>query len=98
MREPTLITILDQEAIRRALTRIAHEILERNGGTDDLMLVGIRTRGVPLARRVADLVKQFEGAEVPVYELDAGPYRDDRDERGQESGAGGPGPRIVVAG
>lgn len=77
------ITILDQEAIRRALTRIAHEILERNGGTEGLMLLGVRTRGVPLAHRIADLIKQFEGDEVPVYELDAGPYRDDRGVRGQ---------------
>lgn len=84
-----MITILDQEAIRRALTRIAHEILERNGGTDALMLVGVRTRGVPLARRIADLIKQFEGDEVPVYELDTGPYRDDKANTDRGSGIGG---------
>jgi pyrimidine operon attenuation protein / uracil phosphoribosyltransferase len=88
------ITILDEDAIRRALTRIAHEILERNGGTDGLMLVGVRTRGVPLARRIADLIKQFEGDEVAVYELDAAPYRDDR--RGQGSGARGQGSVMSV--
>src|SRR4051812_14527011 len=73
------ITILDKDGMRRALTRIAHEILERNGGTEGLLLMGVRTRGLPLAMRIADLIRQFEGAEVPVYQLDVTPYRDDRD-------------------
>ncbi|NLJ75409.1 MAG: bifunctional pyr operon transcriptional regulator/uracil phosphoribosyltransferase PyrR [Firmicutes bacterium] len=69
--------ILDGEQIRRALTRIAHEIIERNRGTDKLMLVGIRTRGVPLANRLASLIKEIEGTELPVGELDISLYRDD---------------------
>jgi len=72
------ISILDNESMRRALTRIAHEILERNGGTEDLLLVGVQTRGVPLAERIAALIGQFERADVPVHPLDVTPYRDDR--------------------
>src|SRR5436305_10887854 len=83
------VSLLDAEAMRRALTRIAHEILERNGGTEGLILVGVRTRGRPIAQRIADLIKQFEGNDVPVTELDVTPYRDDR--RGQEPGVRGQG-------
>jgi pyrimidine operon attenuation protein/uracil phosphoribosyltransferase len=74
--------ILDEEGIRRALTRIAHEILERNQGPADLILVGLRRRGVPLANRLAALIRQFEGAEVPLGELDITMYRDDLELRG----------------
>lgn len=63
--------------IRRAVRRIAHEIIERNKGVQDVVLVGMRTRGVPLARRLADAIRQFEGVEVPVGALDVGLYRDD---------------------
>jgi len=69
--------ILDADELRRALTRIAHEIVERNGGTDDLVLVGIRSRGVPLARRLAGLIEQHEGVSLPVGALDITFYRDD---------------------
>ena len=69
--------ILDADELRRALTRMAHEIVERNGGTDDLVLVGVRSRGVPLARRLAGLIEQHEGASVPVGALDITFYRDD---------------------
>ena len=69
--------ILSEEDIRRALVRIAHEVLERNRGARDVVLVGIHTRGVPLARRLARWIKEFEGQEVPVGELDIGLYRDD---------------------
>lgn len=69
--------ILDQEQIRRALTRISHEIVESNRGTDRLVLVGIHTRGVPLAQRLAEMIKEFEGVEVPVGMLDISLYRDD---------------------
>jgi pyrimidine operon attenuation protein/uracil phosphoribosyltransferase len=62
--------ILDADDVRRALTRIAHEIVERNGGTHDLVLVGLRTRGVPLARRLAGLIEQHEGVSLPVGSLD----------------------------
>ncbi len=70
-------TILSADEIRRALTRIAHEILERNGGADNVLLMGIHTRGVPLAQRLSLLIKEFEGQEVPVGELDIALYRDD---------------------
>lgn len=69
--------ILDSTQIRRALTRISHEIVERNRGTEDLLLVGIRTRGVPLAQRLAQMIAEFEDAEVPVGVLDISLYRDD---------------------
>ncbi len=69
--------ILDADDLRRALIRIAHEIVERNGGTDDLVLVGLRTRGVPLAHRLAALIEQHEGASLPVGSLDITYYRDD---------------------
>ena len=71
--------LLDETAIRRALTRIAHEILERNKGVEGLVLVGIRTRGIYLAERVAERIKEIEAANVPVLEIDITPYRDDRD-------------------
>jgi pyrimidine operon attenuation protein/uracil phosphoribosyltransferase len=63
--------------MRRALTRIAHEIVEHNKGTDDLVLVGIRTRGAPLADRLATTIASFEGADVPSGALDVTLYRDD---------------------
>ncbi len=69
--------VLTGEDVRRALSRMAHEILERNGGVQSLMLVGMRTRGVPLARRLVENIRQFEGEEVPVGALDIGLYRDD---------------------
>ncbi|MFX4261460.1 bifunctional pyr operon transcriptional regulator/uracil phosphoribosyltransferase PyrR [Pelotomaculum propionicicum] len=69
--------ILDQEGIRRSLTRIAHEIIERNKGTADLALVGIRRRGVPLAERLAERIMDIEGRSVPVGILDITLYRDD---------------------
>ena len=69
--------ILNEDEIRRALTRIAHEVLERNDGADGIALVGMHTRGVPLARRLAASIKEFEGREVPVGTLDIVLYRDD---------------------
>lgn len=72
------VVLLDAEAIRRALTRIAHEILERNAGSGDVALVGIKTRGETLARRLAELIEKFEGKAVPAVELDVTRYRDDR--------------------
>ena len=70
-------TVLESAEIRRALTRIAHEILERTGGAGDVVLLGIPTRGVPLARRLADRLAQVEGRAVPVGSLDITMYRDD---------------------
>ncbi|SFH18265.1 pyrimidine operon attenuation protein / uracil phosphoribosyltransferase [Desulfotomaculum arcticum] len=69
--------ILDRDGIRRALTRIAHEIIERNKGTEDLVLIGIRRRGVPLAKRLAEKIREIEGSIVPVGILDITLYRDD---------------------
>jgi len=69
--------IADAEGIRRMLTRIAHEIVERNKGPEEIVLVGIRRRGVPLARRLADLIKEIEGTRVPLGILDITLYRDD---------------------
>jgi pyrimidine operon attenuation protein / uracil phosphoribosyltransferase len=69
--------ILDADELRRALTRIAHEIVEGNGGTDGLVLVGVRSRGVPLARRLAGLIEQHERASIPVGALDITFYRDE---------------------
>jgi len=74
-------TLLDAEDMRRGLLRIAHEIVERNKGCQSLMLVGIRTRGVPLARRLASHLQEIEHREVPVGALDVRPHRDDRDPR-----------------
>src|SRR5699024_8500470 len=68
---------MDAQAIDRALTRIAHEIVEKNKGVDDLLLVGIRPRGAPLAKRVHEKVKQIESLSVPIGELDITLYRDD---------------------
>ncbi|HCS75797.1 MAG TPA: bifunctional pyr operon transcriptional regulator/uracil phosphoribosyltransferase PyrR [Clostridiales bacterium] len=63
--------------MRRALTRIAHEIIEKNTGIDDLAVIGIRRRGVPLAERLAAIIKEIEGVSVPVGILDITLYRDD---------------------
>ena len=71
------LAVLDAEEIRRALTRIAHEILERTHGGGEIILLGIPTRGVPLARRLAALIGEFEGLEVPCGSLDVTMHRDD---------------------
>src|SRR5215469_8716548 len=69
--------VLTPEEIRRALTRIAHEILERTHGGGEVVLLGIPTRGVPLARRLAARIGEFEGLEVPCGSLDVTMHRDD---------------------
>jgi len=69
--------ILDADDLRRALTRIAHEIVERHEGTDDLVLVGLRTRGHPLAERLSALIEEHEHVRLPVGSLDITFYRDD---------------------
>ena len=74
-------TIMSDIEIRRALVRIAHEISERNHGVRDVALVGMRTRGVPLARRLVEYLRDLEGAGVPLGELDITLYRDDLGER-----------------
>ena len=69
--------ILDKQAIERAITRIAHEIIEKNKGTANLCLVGIRNRGVDLAKRLAESIKNIESKDIPVGILDITLYRDD---------------------
>lgn len=73
--------VLDQDEMRRAITRIAHEILERNHGAQDLALVGILRRGAPLADRLAALIEKIEGVGPPVGRVDIALYRDDYPER-----------------
>ena len=70
--------IWDEAAMNRALTRITYEIIERNKGTDNLVLIGIKTRGVYLAQRIHDRIKKLESVDVPLGELDITLYRDDR--------------------
>jgi pyrimidine operon attenuation protein / uracil phosphoribosyltransferase len=70
-------TVLDASDISRALSRISHEILERNKGADDLVLLGIPSRGVPLAERIAERIAAVEGESVPSGSLDVTMYRDD---------------------
>lgn len=69
--------LMDADGIRRALTRIAHEIVEHNKGIENLMLVGIRTRGIPLAERLATEIAHIEGKKLPIGSLDITLYRDD---------------------
>ena len=74
--------VLDEIALDRALTRIAHEILERNGGAKELAFVGLRTRGVTLAQRLCAKIAAIDGTSLPVGTLDITLYRDDLDMRG----------------
>lgn len=69
--------LMDADDVRRAVARIAHEVVERNNGVRGLVLLGVPTRGVPLARRLADRIAAFEGEQVPLGELDITLYRDD---------------------
>jgi len=69
--------IMTRDDIRRTLARIAHEIIERNKTVEHLILVGVHTRGVPLAKRLATNIERFEGIKIPVGALDIRPYRDD---------------------
>jgi pyrimidine operon attenuation protein/uracil phosphoribosyltransferase len=69
--------LYNEEEMRRAISRMAHEMLESNGGAGDLVLVGLRTRGAPLAQRLARRIGELESVEVPVAELDITSHRDD---------------------
>ena len=73
----TKTRVMEADDVRRALVRISHEIVERNKGTDDLVIVGIRTRGAPLAERVASTIASFEGVDILSGALDVTLYRDD---------------------
>lgn len=68
---------MDEAAIRRALTRISHEIIERNKGVENLVIIGIKTRGIYIARRLVERIEQIEGVQVAAGELDITMYRDD---------------------
>ena len=68
---------MDENEIRRALTRIAHEIIERNKGAENLVIIGVQSRGVPMAKRLAKLISEIEGVEMPVGSLNVALYRDD---------------------
>lgn len=72
--------LLDEKAIERALVRIAHEIVEKNKGVEELVLVGIKRRGVPLANRIMENIRRFEEVDVPVASVDITLYRDDLQE------------------
>ncbi|OBR94922.1 bifunctional protein PyrR [Clostridium ragsdalei P11] len=69
--------ILDEKAMNRTLKRISHEILEKNRGTEDIILVGIKRRGYPLAKRIAENIYKIEGIKLKVEDVDIGLYRDD---------------------
>lgn len=69
--------LMDEKAIGRAITRISHEIIEKNKGIDDVVLVGIKTRGVPIADRIANKIEQIEGSKINTGEVDITLYRDD---------------------
>jgi pyrimidine operon attenuation protein/uracil phosphoribosyltransferase len=77
--------IFNDVEMRRALSRIAHEIVERNGGAHELTLLGLRRRGGPLAQRLAERIRELEGVEPPVAELDVTDYRDDLPDRSARS-------------
>jgi pyrimidine operon attenuation protein/uracil phosphoribosyltransferase len=79
--------LMDAAAIQRVLTRVAHEIVEKNKGAADLVLVGLRSRGVDIARRLSQRLKEIDGVDVPVGALDITLYRDDL-------GKGGPQPAV----
>jgi pyrimidine operon attenuation protein/uracil phosphoribosyltransferase len=83
MSDDRFVTILDADDIRRALTRMSHEILERNRGSEGLVLVGIRSGGVPIAQRLAHLLHRIDDRPIPCGELDVGAHRDDLAERGE---------------
>lgn len=70
-------SLLDENAIRRALTRLSHEIIEKNKGVEDIVLVGIKRRGYPLAKRLSEFIEKFEGIKIPVASVDITLYRDD---------------------
>lgn len=76
-----MANVMDAADVDRAVRRIAHEVLEKNRGSDDIVLLGIQTRGVPLAERLASVIEEIEGEPVACGSLDIGMYRDDLDRR-----------------
>jgi pyrimidine operon attenuation protein / uracil phosphoribosyltransferase len=88
MEEPGKLVLMDEIAMRRALTRIAHEILEKNKGVANCMLIGIRTRGIFLAQRIAQLIQDIEQVPIAIGEIDVTLYRDDIASKNNVSMAG----------
>ena len=76
--------ILDEKGIKRTLTRISHEIIEKNKGVEDIVLVGIKRRGYPIAKRIAEIIEQIEAIKVPVESVDITLYRDDLSKLGEQ--------------
>ena len=72
------VTLLDEITLNRALVRMSHEIVEKNRGINDVVLVGIRTRGVPMAKRIGENIKRIEGVQLNIGAIDITHYRDDR--------------------
>ncbi len=69
--------LMDNQAMRRAITRISHEIIEKNKGTHDLVIIGVKTRGIPLASRIVERIEEIEGVKLPMGTIDITFYRDD---------------------
>lgn len=69
--------VLDEKAMDRTITRVAHEIIEKNKGTEDIILIGIKRRGFPIAERICALIEKIEGVKIPVGTVDITHYRDD---------------------
>lgn len=90
--------LMDEIAMKRALKRIAHEIIEKNKGIEDILLVGIRRRGLPLASRIARLIEDIEGVTVPVEAVDITLYRDDLTEMSEYPTVNTNGKKFHVAG
>lgn len=90
--------LMDEMAMKRALKRISHEILEKNKGTEDILLVGIRRRGVPLAQRIAGFIEEIEGIRINVETVDITLYRDDLSELGEYPKVGDHGSPFGVTG
>ncbi|MCY6483732.1 bifunctional pyr operon transcriptional regulator/uracil phosphoribosyltransferase PyrR [Clostridium aestuarii] len=77
--------LLDEKAMKRTLTRVSHEIIEKNKGVEDIALIGIKRRGVPIANRIAELMEKFEDTRVQVGSVDITLYRDDLSEIGSQA-------------
>lgn len=74
----TRVTLIDELTLNRAIARMAHEIIEKNKGVDDVVLVGIKTHGVPMAQRIGENIGHIEGKQVKIGSIDITHYRDDR--------------------
>lgn len=90
--------LMDSDAVMRTVRRMSHEIVEKNKGCDDLCLVGILRRGVPIAQKIAENIKRFEGADIPVGILDIALYRDDISELSAQAHLNGTDIRFDVNG